>query len=242
MSNKIENISQNGKIGNDLSFAVRESYNLLRTNLAFSLTDVEGCKTIGITSAFPHEGKSYNSINLAYVLASDNKKVLFIDGDFRKSNLAELLKLPSNPGIVDWFANKSLDILHKGVLTENLDVIVAGTCPANPSEIMGSASMKDFINDAKKDYDYIIVDFPPVCVVSDVLVLSKELDGVALVVRHEFSRLNNVKKAVNLLRFSGVKILGIVYNAFSQAGSKRYYKKGYYSNKYGYYNYEHKKK
>lgn len=224
------NIILDGKIGKDLPFASREAYNLLRTNLTFSLTDVEGCKVVGVTSAVPAEGKSYTSLNLAYVLASDSKKVLFIDGDFRKSNVAKTLKIKTKPGLIDWFADKTLDIFNKGVLSENLTVVVAGTCPANPSEIMGSTSMKDFINEAKKDYDYIIIDFPPICVVTDALVLSKELDGIVLVVKHGFSRLKYIKKAANLLKFSEIKILGLVYNAFYQGTSNRYYKsKNYYS-------------
>ena len=139
------------KLGDELDFAAREAYNLLKTNIEFSLTkknDGEGF-VIGITSSCPQEGKSYTSINLAYSIASDDNKVLLIDGDMRRPSVAKSLELDPVPGLANVLSAtadvKKEDTIHKGVLHDNLDVVLSGTIPPNASKLIRSEEFKALI-------------------------------------------------------------------------------------------------
>lgn len=201
-------------IGDDMSYAMREAYNLLRANLSFSLTKREegGGHVIAVTSACPQEGKSCTSVNLAYTLACAGHKVLLIDGDMRMPSLQGTLGVFSPMGLSNILAGQADIDVKQSVLHEGMEVILAGDCPPNPSELIGSASMGAFLEKQRASYDYIIVDTPPVLPVSDALALSKYIDGFMVVVRHGIARRRDVKEAVKALGFSGTKVLGFVYN------------------------------
>jgi len=214
------------KFASELDFASAEAYNLLRTNISFSLAEKEGVgRLIGVSSPCPQEGKSFTSINLAYALAKDGHKVLLIDGDMRRPSVAGVLEMSRTPGLSNLLAGgKEEEIVHIGVLHENLNVLLSGDIPPNPSELLGSDRMQSLITSFSEKYDYVIVDLPPVTAVADPLVISKLLDGIIVVVRHEFTRKKNVREAVRQLRFAEVRILGFVYNGY-HTGSSRYYKR-----------------
>ena len=200
-------------IGPELNFASNEAYNLLRTNLSFSLPDKTGGKIIGVTSACPQDGKSTTSINLSYSLAEAGHKVLLIDADMRRPTIAKLLNEPISPGLSNLLAgDESEEILHKGLLSEKLDILFSGDIPPNPSELIGSAKMQSTLEAYQAQYEYVIIDLPPVTLVSDPLAVSKYLDGIIVVVRHKKTRKKEVIETVRQLRFVGVKILGFVYN------------------------------
>ena len=225
------------KFASELDFASSEAYNLLRTNISFALAGKEGdARILGVSSPCPQEGKSFTSINLAYSLAKDGQKVLLIDGDMRRPSVAGVLEMSRTPGLSNLLAGgKAEEIIHFGTLHENLDVLLSGDIPPNPSELLGSERMKNVIDEFAEKYNYIIVDLPPVTAVSDPLVMSKLLDGIVVVVRHAYTRKRNVREAVRQLRFSGVRILGFVYNGFRYGSSKyykrsgKYYRKNYYT-------------
>jgi len=214
------------KFASELDFASAEAYNLLRTNLSFALAGKEkGARLLGISSPCPQEGKSFTSINLAYSLAKDGQKVLLIDGDMRRPSVAVVLEMSRTPGLSNLLAGGNAnEIIHFATLHENLDVLLSGDIPPNPSELLGSEKMKKMIDDFSEKYDYVIVDLPPVTAVADPLVVSKLLDGIVVVVRHGYTRKKNVREAVRQLKFSGVRILGFVYNGYRH-GSGRYYKR-----------------
>jgi len=220
--------------GSELSFASAEAYNLLRTNLLFSLPKKDAGRVIGITSPCPQEGKSYNSVNLSYSLANNGNKVLLIDADMRRPSIANSLGLPLNPGLSNRLCGNE-NVVHTAVLHENLTVMTAGDIPPNPSELIGSGIMADVLTEAAKVYDYVIVDLPPVNAVSDALALSHVLDGIVVVVRHGRSHKSDVVTAVRQLKFMRTHILGFVYNAYSFEKSHYYGKnKQYaYGNYYG---------
>lgn len=229
------------KLGADLDFASAEAYNLLRTNVSFALPGKQGCKIIGITSACPQEGKSFTSINFAYALAKNGSRVLLLDGDMRRPSIAASLDLSRVPGLSNVLTrqNEVEEVLHKNILNENLTVLLSGNIPPNPSELLGSEEMKALLDRMSADYDYIIVDLPPVISVSDALVISKYLDGIVLVLRHGFTRRRNVQEAIRQLRFVEARILGFVYNGYRSGSSyyrtsRRYYRYGKY---YRYYEY-----
>lgn len=231
------NRTSNAKIGNQMNFAASEAYKMLRTNLMFSFSDTE-CKVIGVTSSVKAEGKSTTSMNLSYTLGEQGYRVLLIEGDMRMPGISTQLGINPIPGmsnLLSGMTNKIADVLHQKIF-DNVDYIPAGESVPNPAELLGSNRMQATLDGLKKIYDYIIIDLAPVTVVSDPLVASKYLKGMILVVRHEMAEQKNIAEAVRLLKFSNVRILGFVYNAYSgNSGSysKKYYKKYGYGYGYG---------
>lgn len=209
------------KLGPELDFASAEAYKLLRTNLMFSFPNKEGGKVIGLTSPRPQDGKSFSSVNLAYSLAEAGHRVILIDGDMRRSSIANTLNKPLSPGLSNYLVDDAKDVIHKGVLHENMSLITAGDPPPNPAELIGSERMKMVLDALSQRYDYVIVDLPPVNLVSDPLVISKYLDGVILVLRHAHSKHREIKEAVRQLQFVKVRIVGFVYNDYSKKGTYR---------------------
>ena len=224
------------------SFYSREAYNTLRTNILFSLADVEGCKVILITSAMQGEGKSITAVNLAISLAETSGRVLVVDCDMRRPKVGRLLQMKADAGLSNMLIDMSL--ADKNILRfrESVDVILAGSIPPNPSELLGSQRMFEVLGMLKEKFDYIFLDLPPVLSVSDPLVITKNLDGIIVVTRHNTTRRSDVNETVRQLKFTHVHILGFVYNSYGNTGRGYYYrnkyyrKGGYYKNYYkGYY-------
>ena len=198
--------------GKDLDFASIEAYNLLRTNLTFSMPDSLSGKVVGVTSPCPEDGKSTTSINLSYVLAEAGNKVLLVDADMRRPSLAKSVDLPMIPGLSNYLVENVENAVHTGVFHENLSIMLSGEIPPNPSELIGSERMKHFVEELREKYDYVVFDLPPVNAVSDPLIMSKNIDGMILVVRHRHTRHGDVSEAVRQLDLVGAKLLGFVYN------------------------------
>ena len=226
-------------LGNQLSFAAAEAYKLLRTNLMFALTDGdEDCRVIGVTSSVRGEGKSTTTLNLAYSLAEAGKYVLVVECDMRLPTLAKRLGIDGEKGVSNLLAGLSngSEVIKPTQLHKNLYVLPAGEIPPNPSELLGSERMKVTLDILRKDFDYILLDLPPVTAVSDPLVASKLTDGMVLVVRQNYSSKRAIAEAVRQLRFVDAKILGFVMTDSNTAapGRKKYYKKYGYGYSYGY--------
>lgn len=234
----VEIFIPNKKIGDKLPFAAKEAYNLLRTNISFSLNKKEGRGNIvGIVSAEPQDGKSFTSLNLAYTLAADNNKVVLIDGDMRKPTIDKYFEIDNVPGLSDIFTNPTKEYpIHKSVLTEKMDLICCGTIPPNPSQLLSSEEMKNILDNLSSKYDYVVIDLPPINVVADSLGASKYFDGIIVVSRHNKTRKKDLQEAIRQLTFVQAKILGIVYNGYAREG------KYYYRRKKNNYYYEEKNK
>ncbi len=207
------------------SFSVQEAYKTLRTNVRFFLRG-EGCKRICITSGAAGEGKSITLLNLAISIAEGGQKVLLIDADLRRPALARLMVEKATPGLSNILAGL-VDVKEatRKEMYPNLDIIFSGDVPPNPSELLGSERMGQLIDDMAKEYDYILVDTPPVNVVSDACIVANLLDGVLMLVRQGRSRKDAVKRAVANLRLTGAKPLGFVLNGVVLEDKKSY---GYY--------------
>lgn len=218
----------------DSSFAVKEAYKTLRTNIRFSLPQ-SGCHRICVTSGLPNEGKSITALNLAITLAEAGQRVILVDGDLRRPVLARLLLESGDPGLSNILAGMCTEeeAIHKDRYP-NLDVILSGAIPPNPSELLSSPRMQALMDSLSARYDYIVVDTPPVNVVTDTCVLASMLDGVVFVVRQNKSERESVERAVDQLKMAGAKLLGFVLNGIPLDNKK--HKKGnrYYYRHYGY--------
>lgn len=212
-------------LSKDSSFSVQEAYKTLRTNVRFFLQN-KGCKCLSITSAVAGEGKSITLLNLAISVAEDGHRVLLIDADLRRPALARLMMEKAAPGLSNVLAG--LAAVEEAIRPEmypNLDVMFSGDVPPNPSELLGSDKMKEMLEAMSKKYDYILVDTPPVNVVSDASIVTNLLDGVLLLVRQGSSRRDAIKRAVANLELTGIKPIGFVLNGVDLESKKGY---GYY--------------
>ena len=231
-------VVKRAKVLNDKSsFHVKEAYKALRTNIVFSIPH-DGAKKIIVTSALAGEGKSTNCLNLAISFAQTGAKVLIIDCDLRKPNVANLLNIAPTPGLSNVLANlNTVDsvIVHSDYA--NLDVIPSGDMPPNPAELLGSAAMKDTLEKLSDIYEYIFLDTSPVNIVTDTAVMSKLVDGILLVVRQGRTDVETVSEAVKKLSFVEANIIGFVLN-----GRLTDVKMGYRYGKHGYYRYGKKMK
>lgn len=225
-------------IGPDISFAASEAYKLLRTKLQFSFADENNCRVIGLSSALSGEGKSVTAVNLAFTLSQLNKKVLLVDCDMRRPTLAEKLGILKQPGLSSFLSRQCHlnDLVQMCGMKENenaFHVISAGQNPPNPIELLSSEQMKKALSAMREAYDYVILDFPPVCEVSDAMAVAKETDGMLLVVRQNYCDRVVLAEAVRQFEFINSKILGVVFNCTSEHGGN--YGKGYYKRYYKYY-------
>lgn len=224
-----------------MNFTSREAYKMLRTNLMFTLADSPRCKKVGVTSSIRGEGKSTTSINLAYTLAMANSRVLLIDMDLRLPSIANRLELDYKYGLSDFLTNTvtKKDIIHHIPKYKNLDVILAGTIPPNPSELIGTENLARFVKQLETSYDFIVFDLPPVNIVTDALVAKDLMDGQLVVVREGYSDKYSLANCVRQLQFVEMNILGFVYT--NAGGTATYYSK-YKNYKYkGNYKYKNRK-
>ena len=221
--------------GPDVSFVASEAYKLLRTKLQFSFTDENTSRVIGLSSALSGEGKSLSAVNLAYTLSQLDKKVILIDCDMRRPTLAEKLSIRKKPGLSSYLTGQShlVDLIQKCNLKkaeEAFDVISAGQNPPNPIELLSSGRMKKMLGKLRAEYDYIILDLPPVGEVSDAMAVANETDGMLLVVRQNYCDRVVLADAARQFAFINSKILGVVFNCTSEHGGN--YSKGYYKGRY----------
>lgn len=216
------------RIINDATpFAVREAYRSLCTNVLY-LPVEDKCKKICVTSAFSGEGKTSVSINFALTLAqhSDEQRILLIDCDLRKSRISHIF-----PGIDIDTTGLSEYLLGidevpniKKFEGSSLSILPSGGESLNPAGLLNSKKMRSLIKELENEYNYIILDSPPVNVVSDAVILNDIINGYLLVVRADYSDVNSLSEAVDSLNAIGAEIFGIVLDSYNLK-SKRGYKK-----------------
>lgn len=224
---KIKNV-----LTNDSKFAIVEGYKSARTSIVFSIVAEEN-PCVAVTSWSKGEGKSTATVNLAISFAKMGKKVLLIDTDLRRPNVHNLLKLKNTPGlseIIGKFANFD-DVVYTDVVP-SLDVVTSGAVPPNPSELIASTAFSAFMDKVKNEYDYVILDTPPVGVVTDALLLKDHIAGYVMIVREKITTHGDIEKAVQAVELAGNKILG-----FLKVGCSLQDRKKYKNGNYGYYKY-----
>lgn len=212
--NKISKASE--IISNEQPFAYREAYKAMRTNFNFATLDGK-MKTILVTSAIPGEGKSTFSINLAISLVESGKKVLLIDADLRNPSIHRYLRIRQQQlqGLSNLLSTGKLPKDAIGHLEKyNIDILLSGSIPPNPVELLSKSNLGDILQSVEKDYDYIIIDTAPVGVVTDAAVLSQFVDGVVLVVGQGLANQQQITKAKTSLANVKANVIGAVLNNY----------------------------
>ena len=222
---------------------VSESYRTLRTNLQYARVGGE-VRSLVVTSPSPAEGKSLTVANLAVVMSQAGMRVLLVDSDLRRPVLHRVFGLDREPGLTELVLGRvGLGEVVRGTEVENLEVLPCGVVPPNPAELLGSEGMRRFVGEVRGMYDFMLMDSPPVIVVTDALLLSKEVDGVVLVVRAGVTDRGALERARVSLGQVGAGILGVVLNDIDVSGGYgKYYYPYYYYYYYYYYGSEGKKR
>ena len=215
--------------------ALSESFRAIRSSLQFlyKKQNVDGAKTLMITSSVSGEGKTYCSINIATVFALSEKKTVIVGLDLRKPKLFEEFNLNNDKGVVNYLINESsVDEITNATEISFLDVILSGPIPPNPAELIISERLGDLMRELKQKYDYIILDTPPVGLVSDALELDQYCDVTLYIVRQNFSKKDMITLLNNRVKRGELKNTSIVLNGFE---NKAKYGTGYgYGYGYGY--------
>ncbi|MGE7876624.1 CpsD/CapB family tyrosine-protein kinase [Peribacillus muralis] len=202
---------------------VVEQYRTIRTNLQFSAVEKD-IRSMIFTSANPGEGKSTTSINVAAVFAQQGKRILIIDADLRKPSVHTNLNMENFLGLTNIITKQNqLQEAIQSSIYPNLDVLTSGPIPPNPSELLGSNGMENVLEEAKMNYDLVILDTPPVNAVTDAQILANMTDGVVLVVSSGSTEIQQAKKAKELLHNANAKLLGAILNKKKQKYSDEYY-------------------
>lgn len=190
---------------------VAESYKMFRTNLSYMNIDKEN-KVILFTSSSSEEGKTTSICNTAVSFAQGGKRVLLIECDLRKARVHVLFSMPQIPGLTNALAEKKS--LSEMVIAvdelPNLHILPAGNLPPDPAETLSSHALESLVDQARKSYDIVLIDAPPVLAVTDASILSRLADGVILVVAARESKKENSRQAQKALDKVGARILGVL--------------------------------
>lgn len=199
-----------------------ESFRQLRTNLQFA--NISGkAKTVLVTSSLPGEGKSTTATNLAIALAQAGQSVCLIDADLRRPMINEYLGLDRSAGLTTaLLGHADINDLLQPWGDDRLYVLTSGQVPPNPSELLGSAEMKDLIVRLEQTFDTVVIDAPPLLPVTDAAVLSQHVGGVVMVVGSKKLRQQDLKKSFDALEMVGSNILGVILNRLPAKGPDAY--------------------
>ncbi|MCP3761372.1 CpsD/CapB family tyrosine-protein kinase [Domibacillus sp. A3M-37] len=200
-------------MGTSLSCSfIAEQYRTIRTNILFSSVN-ESYRMLLVTSTEQAEGKSTTVANLAVVLSDQRKKVLLVDADTRKPTLHHVFSLPNRIGLTNVLVKQiSCQEAFSKTKIDNLFVLTSGPIPPNPAELLGSSVMKEFSEKVLSEFDYVLVDTPPILLVTDAQVLANQCDRTIFVVNSGKANVDKTRKAKELLQSAKAKLLGVVLN------------------------------
>ena len=197
---------------NDPKNPAAEAYRVIRTSVQFAQAGKE-LQTIALTSCTPNEGKSTTIANLAVVLTQAGKRVLLIDCDMRNPTVHKNFNLSNKVGLSSCISmGTALSDAVQKTSIEGLYALTGGVIPPNPSELLGSEQMKNLLQRAKEQYDYVLIDTPPVMPVTDALIVSRFVDGMILVIASAEVKVEMARDVKKQLVNAGANILGVVLN------------------------------
>lgn len=210
--------------------ALAEAFKNIRTGIVFS-APAEVLKVILVTSTIPSEGKTLVSVNLAATTALDGNNVLLVDADMRRPTIHNTFKVENSIGLSNYLTRDvPLENIMNKTFIDNLTFVNAGPTPPNPSGLLSSFKMEQFLKEAKEKFDRIIIDAPPLVGVSDSLILSKLVSGTLMVIRFGTASRDVIARAKQCLNEVNANIIGVILNDVNIE------KEAYYSKYYHYYN------
>lgn len=208
----------------DLSIEALRSF---RTSLQFTMMEAHN-NIITITGVSPGVGKSFISVNFAYLLADAGKKILLIDGDIRKGRLKNYFNIGAADGLSEVICGKTK--LESAIIScpnTNLDILPTGTYPPNPAELLMSQRFKDLLDQVSKMYDFVIIDTAPILAVTDAVVIAQHASANFMVLASNMHESKDIELALKRLEANGVKVNGTVFNFSKQAKGIYRYKQVY---------------
>lgn len=230
-----KNINKYAKLRENPPFALIEAFRNLSTNIGFAVPKHEGRgRIICISSSIPNEGKTTIAVNLAISCASAGEKTVLIDCDMRKPAVRRYFNVDGKKGIAEYLSGQAAinEILLPG-MANNLDVICGQKAVPNPLLLLKNERFGALLDELAGRYDYIILDTPPLGIVSDALEIAKSTDGILMVARQSISEIPAIRNTISDISFAGVNLLGFILNDYKVEKSG----KGYYGKyKYGYKN------
>ncbi len=229
---------------------IAESFRSLRTAVQFSTIDRPESTALLVSSPNPSEGKSLTAANLSVVIAQAGHRVLIIDSDLRLPAQHKIFEADNHVGLTEFLRNIKVNELEESVdawldkavqatPVEGLWLLTSGPIPPNPSELLGSNTYRMLLGALKRRFDFVVIDSPPVLIVTDSVVLSTQVDGVIVVIDADSTQKSQLRQAVERLREVNANVLGVVVNRLTPKmdGYTSYYyysRKNYYSGSYGY--------
>ena len=193
------------------SFAVKEAYNAIRTKLMFSGKG-ETCPIFAVTSALAGDGKSTNAVSIAVSFALAGQRVLLIDADMRKPCIHRYFNMESRGGLSEILAGLTSEVKVRATDSKNLSVLTAGQLPPNPAELLATTQMDALLEYVRKYFDYVIIDTPPINIVSDAAVFAEKITGYIVITQSGKNQLRDVSDAVQYLKEMNGNISGFVLN------------------------------
>lgn len=216
-------VGESHLLNKDTPFAIREAFNMLRTNLMYTMTEnEEGGPVYGITSTIENTGKSTVITNLAVSFTHLHKKVLLVDGDMRCPTVHGFFGIDKrHAGLSELISGIQTDVVIKDVVP-GLDLITSGRIPPNPSELITSPRFLDLLAEWRKQYDIVFIDFPPIGIVTDSLAICQHITGYIFAIRSGKSNAKAVNTAIESMERLGAKIVGVVLNDYNLKGVNGY--------------------
>lgn len=207
---------------------VAEVYRIIRTRVLFSSMEDHPLKTILITSPGPQEGKTTTLCNLGITLVQNQKRVLLVDADMRKPRLHQVFNRPNDTGFSNYLAGQSAfqETVQKTDIG-NLCLVTGGIMPPNPSELLASHKVLEFIAKAKEGYDFILFDSPPVAMLTDAVIIARVLDGTIMVIKSGKTSKRILARVYQLLSDTKTKVIGVLLNMVSLDSGSYYYYSSY---------------
>lgn len=221
-------------------FAAKEAYNAVRTKLIFA-SKGETCPVFAVTSSLMHDGKTTNAVNLAISIAQAEKKVLLIDADMRRPSIHTYFGFDAKDGLSEILAGLTNGIRLRKTPYENLSLLTSGQIPPNPAELLGTEQVDRLLEYVRQYFDYVIIDTPPVNIVTDASVLAERVTGFLFVVQAGSNHFRDVDVALRTLEQMNGRVVGLLLNDIDGSGENHYtYRYGKYGYSNRYYRYSEK--
>ena len=229
--------SERPRLTPNSNFAIKEAYNAIRTKLMF-VGKGEKCPVFAVTSSLAGDGKTTNAVSLAVSIAMAEQKVLLIDADMRKPSVHRHFGTEAKNGLSEVLADLTNEINLRPTDCPNLSILTAGQIPPNPAELLGSKQMDSLLEYVKQYFDYVIIDMPPVNIVTDAIIVSDKITGYIFIAQSGKNHVRDLKDAIQKVEEMNGTVVGLVLNDPYNRADAHYsysYRKYYRYDRYNYY-------